>query len=49
MSKEQLMKLHRELEKAAYEYASSLDIGNERIVAFNFYEIIRTAPREAQS
>lgn len=40
---------HRECEKAAYALASALPIGDERSRVFNLYEIIRTAPREAQS
>ncbi|WP_298705885.1 hypothetical protein [Variovorax gossypii] len=40
---------HRECEKAAHALAAALPVGAERNRAFDLYEIIRTAPREARS
>jgi len=39
---------HRECEKAAYALACELDVGTERNIAMELYEIIRTAPRAAR-
>jgi hypothetical protein len=37
----------REAEKAVYKWACEEEIGSDRTYAFNLYEIVRTAPREA--
>ena len=39
---------HRECEKAAHALACELPVGDERTIAFEQYEIIRTAPRVAR-
>lgn len=39
---------HRECEKAAHALACELEVGREREIAFEQYEIIRTAPRVAR-
>jgi hypothetical protein len=39
---------HGLAERTAYAYFCACDLVQERIVASNFYEIIRTAPREAR-
>lgn len=36
-------------ERTAHAYFVACDVGEERIIASNFYEIIRTAPREARN
>jgi hypothetical protein len=38
----------REAEKTIYKWACEEDVGDTRTYAFNLYEIVRTAPREAK-
>lgn len=40
---------HLLAERTAHAYFVACDVGEERIIASNFYEIIRTAPREARN
>lgn len=47
--REDFQRKHRECEKAAHALAAATPVGRERNRAFDLYEIIRTAPREAQS
>jgi len=47
--REDFQRKHRECEKAAHAVAAATPVGPERNRAFDLYEIIRTAPREAQS
>lgn len=46
--KQQAMQKLKEAEKALYAYACECEVGTEREYAFNLYEIVRTAPREAR-
>lgn len=47
--KQQAMKKLQEAERALHEWACEEDVGDNRTIAFNMYEIVRTAPREART
>lgn len=47
--REDFQRKHRDCEKAAHALAAATPVGPERNLAFDIYEIIRTAPREARS
>lgn len=47
ITKEKVMDTLQAVTKMLYEYACQCEVGDERTRAFNLYEIVRTAPREA--